>query len=66
MVEGGGSKTFSNVKKMIYNNPKLAHSILDKLSSAISLYLSAKIEAGANAVQIFDTWGGILSQDDFQ
>jgi uroporphyrinogen decarboxylase len=66
MVEGGGSKNFSNVKKMIYNNPKLAHNILEKLSSAISDYLSAKIQAGANAVQIFDTWGGILSQDDFQ
>jgi uroporphyrinogen decarboxylase len=66
MVEGGGSKSFSNVKKMIYNNPKLAHTILDKLASAISIYLSAKIEAGANAVQIFDTWGGILSQDDYQ
>ncbi|MCB9209203.1 MAG: uroporphyrinogen decarboxylase [Ignavibacteriales bacterium] len=66
MVEGGGSKNFSNVKKMIYNNPKLAHSILEKLSDAISVYLSAKIEAGANAVQIFDTWGGILSQEDFE
>ena len=66
MVEGGGSKNFSNVKKIIYNNPKLAHSILEKLSNAISVYLSAKIEAGANAVQIFDTWGGILSQEDFE
>lgn len=66
MVEGGGSKSFSKVKKMIFNNPKLAHKILDKLASAISVYLSAKIEAGANAVQIFDTWGGILSQEDYQ
>lgn len=66
MVEGSGSKNFANVKKMIYNNPSLAHAILEKLSSAISVYLSAKIEAGANAVQIFDTWGGILSQDDYQ
>ncbi len=65
MVEGGGSKNFINVKKMISNNPKLAHKILDKLSSAISDYLSAKIEAGANAVQIFDTWGGILSPNDY-
>lgn len=65
MVEGGGSKNYSNVKKMIYNNPKLAHAILEKLSTAISAYLSAKIEAGANAVQIFDTWGGILSQSDY-
>jgi len=66
MVEGSGSKNYANVKKMIYNNPKLAHSILNMLSSAISVYLSAKIEAGANAVQIFDTWGGILSQSDYE
>jgi uroporphyrinogen decarboxylase len=65
MVEGKGSKNFSNVKKLIYNNPALAHEILDKLSIAATDYLSAKIEAGANAVQIFDTWGGMLSQDDY-
>ncbi|MBI9072021.1 MAG: uroporphyrinogen decarboxylase [Melioribacteraceae bacterium] len=65
MVEGSGSKNFANVKKMIYNNPELAHSILDKIADAAADYLSAKIEAGANAVQIFDTWGGILSQSDF-
>ena len=66
MVEGKGSKNFSEIKKLIYNNPKLAHSVLDKLSGAVAGYLSAKIEAGANAVQIFDTWGGILSPDDFK
>lgn len=66
MVEGKGSKNFSEVKKLIYNNPELAHSILEKLSKTIADYLSAKIEAGCNAVQIFDTWGGILSQKDFQ
>ncbi len=66
MVEGKGSKNFSLVKKLIYNNPKLAHSILDKLAEAISKYLSAKIEAGVDAVQIFDTWGGNLSQNDFE
>lgn len=65
MVEGSGSKNFSNVKRMIFSNPELAHSILDKLSSAISKYLSAKIEAGADAIQIFDTWAGILSQNDY-
>jgi len=65
MVEGRGSKNFSEVKKLIYNNPKLAHSLLEKLADTISEYLSAKIEAGCNAVQIFDTWGGILSQKDF-
>ena len=65
MVEGRGSKNFSNVKKLIYNNPRLAHKVLGKLADAVSLYLSAKIEAGADAVQIFDTWGGVLSQNDF-
>ncbi|HEX9253119.1 MAG TPA: uroporphyrinogen decarboxylase [Ignavibacteriaceae bacterium] len=66
MVEGKGSKNFSEVKKLIYNNPGLAHSILDKLANTVADYLSAKIEAGCNAVQIFDTWGGILSQKDFE
>ncbi len=66
MVEGKGSKNFSNVKKLIYDNPSLAHSVLSKLAVAVAEYLSAKIEAGANAVQIFDTWGGILSQNDFE
>ena len=66
MVEGKGSKNFSEVKKLIYNNPELAHSILDKLANTVADYLSAKIEAGCNAVQIFDTWGGILSQKDFE
>lgn len=66
MVEGKGSKNFSEVKKLIYNNPELAHSVLDKLANTVSDYLSAKIEAGCNAVQIFDTWGGILSQKDFE
>ena len=51
---------------MLYNNPELAHSILDKLADTIAEYLSAKIESGCNAVQIFDTWGGILSQKDFE
>jgi uroporphyrinogen decarboxylase len=66
MVEGKGSKSFSHVKNLIYNNPRLAHSILDMLADAVALYLEAKIEAGADSVQIFDTWGGILSQDDFE
>ena len=66
MVEGKGSKNFSEIKRLIYNNPNLAHKLLDKISNAVADYLSAKIDAGANAVQIFDTWGGILSQNDFQ
>jgi len=66
MVEGQGSKTFSKVKHLIYTNPKLAHNILDKTAVAAAAYLCAKIEAGVDAVQIFDTWGGILSPDDFE
>ena len=66
MVEGQGSKTFANVKKLIYNEPKLAHSLLDRISDAAASYLNAQMEAGVDAVQIFDTWGGILSKDDFE
>jgi len=66
MVEGQGSKTFSKVKHLIYTNPKLAHNLLDKIAVAAAAYLCAKIEAGVDAVQIFDTWGGILSPDDFE
>jgi len=65
MVEGRGSKNFAEVKKLIYNNPVLAHKLLGKISDIVADYLSAKIEAGCNAVQIFDTWGGILTPDDF-
>lgn len=65
MVEGKGSKSFSQIKKFIYSNPALAHKLLDKIANAVSEYLNSKIEAGANAVQIFDTWGGILSPQDF-
>lgn len=65
MVEGKGTKNFVEVKKLIYNNPKLAHSILEMLADIIADYLSAKIESGCNAVQIFDTWGGVLSQSHY-
>jgi uroporphyrinogen decarboxylase len=65
MVEGKGSKNFSEVKRLIYNNPKLAHKLLDKISDVVINYLNAKIEAGCDAVQIFDTWGGILTQSEF-
>jgi len=65
MVEGKGSKNFSKIKEFIYKEPTLAHIALEKIAKAVADYLTAKIEAGANAVQIFDTWGGILSQDDF-
>ena len=66
MVEGGGSKNFALVKKMIFENSDLTHQLLDKLSVTVSDYLNAKIETGVNAVQIFDTWGGILAPDHFK
>jgi len=65
MVEGKGSKNYTYLKSLLYNKPLLAHKLLDKLADACTAYLSAKIEAGADAVQIFDTWGGILSPADY-
>ncbi len=65
MVEGNSSKTFSAAKQMIFNEPELAHKILNSLSSLLGDYLSAQIESGADAIQIFDTWGGLLSPKDF-
>jgi uroporphyrinogen decarboxylase len=66
MVEGMGSRNFRAVKELIYSHPKDAHVLLDKIARAVAAYLSAKIEAGAQAVQIFDTWGGILPPDEFK
>jgi len=66
MVEGRGSKNFRYPKELIYSSPRDAHLLLDKLARAVAAYLSAQIEAGAQAVQIFDTWGGILGQEEFE
>lgn len=65
MIEGRGSKTFSKVKEFCYKEPVLAHQLLSNLADIVGDYLSAKIEAGVDAVQIFDTWGGILDQPDY-
>jgi uroporphyrinogen decarboxylase len=61
MIEGGSSKTFSKAKKLIYQDPQVAHQLLGKLADTVTRYLNAQIESGAQAVQIFDTWGGALS-----
>ena len=66
MVEGGGTKDFKHIKGLIYSEPLLAHRLLDKLASVLVEYLNAKIEAGCDAVQIFDTWGGILTPWDYK
>jgi uroporphyrinogen decarboxylase len=61
MVEGGSSKDFARVKTMAYDQPELMHELLSLLADAVADYLTAQIAAGAQAVQIFDTWGGSLS-----
>ncbi len=66
LAEGKGSRNFSSIKELTYTNPKDAHTLLDKLARTIAAFLSAEIEAGAQAVQIFDTWGGIIPPDEFR
>ena len=60
MVEGSGSKTFSKSRKMLYQNPELAKKILQKITDSTIAYLKAQIAVGANLVQVFDSWAGIL------
>ncbi|PCJ25919.1 MAG: uroporphyrinogen decarboxylase [SAR86 cluster bacterium] len=66
MIEGGGSKDFRIAKQFMYDNPEAMHLLLEKLASAVIDYLNAQIKAGAQAVQIFDTWGGILTAQGYQ
>lgn len=66
MVEGGGSKSFRKVKALMYEQPALMHELLEKLADAVALYLNAQIAAGAQAVMVFDTWGGMLTSEDYQ
>ncbi|MBA1248244.1 uroporphyrinogen decarboxylase [Pseudomonas luteola] len=66
MVEGGSSKDFRRSKAMLYDNPQAMHNLLDKLARSVTAYLNGQIQAGAQAVQIFDTWGGNLSSAAYQ
>ncbi|UCH80194.1 MAG: uroporphyrinogen decarboxylase [Nitrospiraceae bacterium] len=66
MIEGGTSKNFLNTKRMIFEAPDLYSTFMDKVTATITEYLKAQISAGAQAVQIFDTWGGIFSPEDFR
>ncbi|MDT9587702.1 MAG: uroporphyrinogen decarboxylase [Candidatus Arsenophonus melophagi] len=65
MVEGGSSKAFTRIKKLMYTEPKQFHVLLNKLAQSVSLYLNAQIKAGAQSVMIFDTLGGILTRRDY-
>ena len=66
MVEGAGSDDYRLVKTMLYGRPDLMHRILEVNAQAVSAYLNAQIEAGAQAVMIFDSWGGVLADGAFQ
>jgi uroporphyrinogen decarboxylase len=65
MVEGSGSKTFSKAKKFLYQEPALAHMLLEKITKSTIHYLKSQIKAGANLLQIFDSWAGILSPEHY-
>lgn len=66
MVEGGSSKNFAKVKGLMYENPIHMHQLLDKLADTIIDYLNGQIEAGADSVMVFDTWGGLLNQESYE
>lgn len=66
MIEGGSSKTFLNTKKMMYINPQLFRALMGKLTLNTIAYLKGQIYAGADAVQLFDSWAGVLSPNDYR
>ncbi|MHB8346635.1 MAG: uroporphyrinogen decarboxylase [Acidiferrobacterales bacterium] len=66
MVEGGSSKEYARVKGMMFQDPATMHRLLDINTHAVTLYLNAQIDAGAQAVMIFDTWGGVLTPRDYR
>ncbi|SJZ37563.1 uroporphyrinogen decarboxylase [Sediminibacterium ginsengisoli] len=66
MVQGKGSKTFDEAKAFCYTQPELAHQLLQMITDTTIAYLSAQIEAGADTVQLFDSWGGLLGPADFE
>ncbi|MEZ4368242.1 MAG: uroporphyrinogen decarboxylase [Kofleriaceae bacterium] len=65
-VEGGGSKDFAKTKAMLFGAPETAHALLGKLTETCATYLEAQLAAGADALQIFDSWAGVLSPGDFR
>lgn len=65
MIEGKGSKTFSNAKKMLYTNPVLSQQLLNKITTATIAYLKEQVKNGADIVQVFDSWAGVLSKQQY-
>lgn len=66
MTEGGSSKNYINMKKMMYRNPELYSRLMDRITNVVIKYLQAQVDAGVHAVQVFDSWAGILSPVDFE
>ena len=66
MVEGGTTKNFARSKGMMFDRPDLMHTLLEKVSGAVTAYLNAQVAAGAQALMIFDTWGGVLTPRDYR
>lgn len=66
MIEGSGSKTFSRAKKMLYADPVMSHALLEKITATTIAYLKAQVKAGADMLQIFDSWAGILSPEQYK
>ncbi|MCH8317822.1 MAG: uroporphyrinogen decarboxylase, partial [Bacteroidetes bacterium] len=66
MIEGQGSKTFAKARKMLYTEPGLSHTLLQKITASTINYLNAQINAGADIVQLFDSWAGILPSSQYK
>ncbi|MGV3765637.1 MAG: uroporphyrinogen decarboxylase [Chitinophagaceae bacterium] len=66
MVQGKGSKTFDEAKAFCYTQPEIAHQLLQMITDTTIAYLKAQVKAGADTVQVFDSWGGLLGKDDFE
>jgi uroporphyrinogen decarboxylase len=66
MIEGGSTKSFAQSKTMLFDRPELMHALLAKMSDAVTAYLNAQVARGAQALMIFDTWGGVLTPQDYR
>src|SRR5262245_40227441 len=66
MIEGGGSKSFAEIKGLAFREPRVLHALLDKLASTVRSYVLFQIESGAQVVQLFDTWAGELNRGDYE
>lgn len=66
MIEGRGSKTFSKAKKMLFTDPILSHALLQKITDSTINYLNAQVVSGADLIQVFDSWAGVLSPEHYR